>query len=264
MKKILLSFLFILSYHFAFAQAQDAYHPCIPDLPKPQRLVNDFAHILSAQEEINLESKLIDYEKETSNEFTFVSMPNTCEVEPERFTNELGRKWGIGKAKKKNGVLVFVALETRKIFIKPAEGIQGALTDGFCGSVIRKYMVPAFKSGDYAKGINEAFDALMAKSKGEFVNDEPEEPGGSLLFLLIILFFLFLIILFIFRNRKDIYISRRGWKYDSDTWGSFPRSGGGWIGGGGWSGGGGSSGGGGFGGFGGGGGWNGGGAGGSW
>ncbi|MEZ5045473.1 MAG: TPM domain-containing protein [Chitinophagaceae bacterium] len=243
------------------------YHSVIPNVPNPPRLINDLANMLSDFEEESLEKKVLDFEKESSNEISVVTVDTLGGLEVSQFANELGRKWNIGKASKKNGVLLLISKKDRKINISPGYGLSGVLTDVICGRIIRNHITPNFKQGNFYLGIDEAVDALIAGSKGEFTNDEYQsEEAGSLLpivFLLLFMFFFFFLF-YKMRNHRNIYVSRRGYKYDETGWGSLPRSGTGWFTSGGWGdndGGGG----GGFGGFGGGGGgFDGGGASGSW
>ncbi len=260
-----LFFLCVVTLVGFHTDAQTTYHKAIPDLPAIPRLVNDFAEMLSPEEEALLEAKLHNFEKESSNEVTIVTVTDLDGMEVSEFALELGRKWDIGKEKKKNGVLLLASRDDRKINISPGYGLSGVLPDITCGRIIRQYIVPNFKSKDYYQGFDEATSAIIAASKGEFKNDEPKKKKSSgwvtlfkVLFIIIILFLYF----FFRRNSGDLYVSRRGYRYND---GGFP-GGGGFLGGGGWGGSGSSGGGGGgFGGFGGGGGgFDGGGASGSW
>lgn len=252
----LLLFALGLSVQFLFAQG-------IPDLPSKPALVHDFAKLLSTEQVSALETKLFQYEQSSSNEFVIVTIPTIGDYEIADFSNQLGRKWNIGKESKKNGLLIVVAQQERKVNISPGYGLSGVLTDAVCARIIRNHIVPAFKEGNYYLGLDTATSLLIKASEGEFtaepaVNDELSDIATLALFFLI----LGLIILYYYltRNRQSSFISRRGWINKDDDW--TPR--GGWMGGGG-SWGGGSSGGGGFGGFGGGGGgFDGGGASGSW
>lgn len=246
---------------------QTSYHKAIPDLPAHPRLVNDFADMLSEGEEMQLESKLLNYETESSNEITIVTVTDLDGMDVSEFATELGRKWDIGKEKKKNGVIVLASKNDRKINISPGYGLSGVLPDIICGRIIRDEIVPNFKAGNYYQGFDDATNSIIAASKGEFTNDDEQQSNEvSPVFLFIMILFVFgLLFLFFYlrRNSKNIYVSRRGYKYDNDGWGR----GGGWFGGFGGGGGGfgGGNSGGGFGGFGGGGGgFDGGGASGSW
>lgn len=242
--------------------AQTTFHKEIPDLPSTPALVNDFGKMLRADEVLLLENKLLQFEKESSNEVVIVTVESLGGHEISSFAVELGRKWDIGKESKKNGVLILASKTDRKVNISPAYGLSGVLPDVICSRIIREQIVPNFKKGNMYQGFDEAVDKIIGYSKGEFTADE-EPTGSGIPMLVILLFFMLLIFIFFFaiRNKTgSTYVSRRGYKSSDSDWGS----GGGFFGGGSW-GGGGSDSGGGFGGFGGGGGgFDGGGSSGSW
>lgn len=252
-RSLLYCFLFLLPL---VIQAQD-----VPKAPNPPRLVNDLANLMQASDAQQLENKLLAYEQRTSNEIALVTIPSIGDYDVQEYAQALGRKWNIGKAKKRNGVLLLIAVKERKINISPGDGLQGAITDAVCSRIIRNTITPAFRNQAYYSGLDSATAQLMRAAEGEFTADPREEnnglPGAE---IFIIILFIALIAFFAFRSPGPYtYVSGRGWTQG--------RHGGPWDGGGfgGFGGGGGSSSGGGFGGFGGGGGgFDGGGASGSW
>jgi uncharacterized protein len=246
----------------------NGFHTFIPDPPNPPMLVNDFGDMLSPEQEFSLESKLLKYEQTTSNEIVLVTVSTLNDMEVSEYALETGRKWDIGKAKKKNGVLMLASSGDRKIWIAPGSGLSGVLPDIVVGRIVRHYIIPRFKEGNYYGGFDAGIEEIMAAARGEFTSDETIRakpiPVWMGVFLIIMFGILFFVVFYLMSKAKGVYVSRRGYKYDDAGWG-----GGGWFGGGSgggsWGGGNSSSGGGGFGGFGGGGGgFDGGGAGGSW
>lgn len=243
-----------------FAQV-DTYHAVIPDVPSTPALVNDLGDMLTPAEEQLLETKLEKFNTETSNEIAVVTVESLGDLEVSQFANELGRKWDIGKATKRNGVLVLISKNDRKINISPSDKLQGALPDVICSRIIRENIVPNFKNKQYYSALNEATDNIMAATKGEFTNDNTGEgvSGFPVIFIILIFGFIFIAFMYFIRNKNNIYVSRRGYNYNDWTPGA-----GGFFGGG-FGGNNNDSDGGGFGGFGGGGsGFDGGGASGSW
>lgn len=246
------------------------YHDVIPEVPKQAGLVFDYAHMLTPEQTLNIENQLVQFEKQTSNEITLITVDTLGGLDVSEFANEIGRKWNIGKESKKNGLILLASLKDRKVNISPGYGLSGALPDVICNRIIRENIVPHFKSQNYYQGFSEAISRIMDATQGEFVNENAgNDSGTSIPFWVVLLFFigLFFFISYLRRKSKNIYVSRRGYKYDSNTWWNLPSSGGGILNSGGWDFGGGSShsSGGGFGGFGGGGGgFDGGGSSGSW
>jgi uncharacterized protein len=238
----------------------------LPNKPNPPRLVNDFAGILSNNEVTILEQKLVSFNDSSSNQIAIVTVANMGDyVAIEDFAYDLGKKWGVGTAKKDNGILVVVSMAERKSRVEVGSGLEGAVPDLIGAEVLRNVLKPAFKQGLYFDGFNGTIDNLIAASKNEYTADAKsanDNSGGGIVLILIFLFII-MIIWIKLKNAQNnkYYMSRRGGRGWNDPW-----IGGGFIGGGSGGGffdGGGDSGGGGFGGFGGGG-FSGGGASGDW
>jgi uncharacterized protein len=258
--------LFILSFLFlpvAGLLAQD-----VPARPDPPRLVNDLAHVMTADQTAALERKLVDYDDSTSVQIAIVTVPDIGDYSIEDYALKLFRTWGIGNKKSNNGVLVLVDMHSRKIYIQTGLGLEGAIPDVTAKSIIDNEMVPNFKGGgedNFYRGFNLAADALIKAAAGEYKAPEGysqrgrrSRHGGSGNVIGFLVFIFILIIVFISRNRGGggggggVYRGSGILPFMIGTMvgRGFRDSGGGWGGGGGWSGG--DSGGGGFGGFGGG------------
>ena len=192
-------FLFFQGVSFLFSQTK--YHKEIPDLPTTPALVNDFGKMLSPDEVLLLENKLLKFEKESSNEVVIVTVESLGGHEISSFAVELGRKWNIGKESKKNGVLILASKTDRKVNISPAYGLSGVLPDVICSRIIREQIVPNFKKGNMFQGFDEAVDKIIGYSTGEFTADEvPSGSGIPIIFIL--LFFMLLIFIFFIAIRN--------------------------------------------------------------
>ncbi|WP_416438795.1 TPM domain-containing protein [Phnomibacter sp. MR] len=240
----------------------------IPPVPNPQRLVNDLTgKVLQPDQIDHLEKKLVAYDDSTSVQVAVVIVNSLGGYEPVDFATELGRQWKVGNKKTNNGVVLLISVEegNRKVFIAPGYGLEGALPDITCKQIIENEIIPNFKQDNYYRGIDEATDAIIKATKGEYKAPagykKKGKGGGSSAVVFVIIF---IVVIFILSSRGGGggggMASRRGYHDGIPPIFWFPGGGGsGRSGGGGWSGGGG----GGFGGFGGGS-FGGGGAGGSW
>jgi len=247
----------------------------IPKKPSPPRLVNDFANMLTPEQEQALENKLVAYNDSTSSQIAVVTVQSLEGYEDEEYALALGREWGVGGKEFNNGVVVLISRDERKSRIEVGYGLEGAIPDITAKTIIENELLPSFREGNYYRGLDRATDALIRAAAGEYkatAGAKKGEPGIK--GFAIIIFFLIIIFLFAAGRRGGGgrgggMMSRRGYRDFGAGWilgsliESATRGGGGrgWSGCGGWSGGGG--GGGGFGGFGGGG-FGGGGASGSW
>jgi uncharacterized protein len=250
LKILLASVLLFMSF---LAVAQD-----IPARPNPPRLVNDFANVLSTQEEQQLESQLVAYDDSTSNQIAIVLINTLDEYPIEEYATKLFREWGVGNKKNNNGVVILAAIKDRRIRIEVGYGLEGAIPDIIANHIIENDIKPGFRSGDYFEGLSNAAASIIKAAAGEYkapANYRKKKGGGSALPFGFLVFIIIMVVIFGGRNRGGGggYMSRRGsgWLGPLILGDMIGRSSsGGWGGGGGgWSGGGG---GGGFGGFGGG------------
>ncbi len=250
MRFILFSCFFLLN-HAVFAQQK---------LPKYVNYVNDYADVLSKDDEYYLNNELLKpFTDSTSVEIAVVIEKSLNGVDVFDRAMFIARGWKIGDEKLNSGVLVYLAVDDRKYHIVTADKTQGLLTDGVVGEIGRQELVPGLKKGDYFNGIRNTVYALALTVKEDFKGKTREKKKKEEFpyAVIPILFFILFYLIFIRRGGGGGF-SRRGF-YSPPVffWGSG-------FGGGNSHGGFGGGSGGGFGGFGGGGGFNGGGAGGSW
>lgn len=251
-------------------------------LPPPTGYVNDYAGVIDRATKERMETTLTNLDREQQIQFAVVTVDSTKGQDIFDYSLAVARGWGIGsKDTSKPSLLLLVAIADRKYFTQVNRHLEGDLPDGLTGQIQREQLVPAFRAGQYGKGLSDTVNTYISElaAKRGFSTDKIFAPGvtaprrssgrtSTCLTPFIILFIVAIIFLVLFVIRSK---GGRG-----------GGSGGGWLGylllsmlmnsgrssgSSGWSGGGfgGSSGGGGFGGFGGGGGgFGGGGSGGGW
>jgi uncharacterized protein len=257
--KQLLSFIFVFSFLFSAAQT-------IPAKPNPARLVNDFAHAMTADQIQTLEQKLVAYDDSTSVQIAIVTVTTTGDYAIEDYALKILRDWGVGNKKTNNGIVILAAIQDHKVYIATGYGMEGSVPDITAKEIIENDIVPNFKTNDFYGGFNNAADDIIKAAAGEYkapagYNQHGKSVSGRSILGIFIFIFVILILISRGGGGSGGLFSGSGvlpWILASML---SNRGGGGWSGGGG--GGFGGGGGGGFGGFGGGGG-GGGGAGGSW
>jgi uncharacterized protein len=142
--------------------------------PTPQGRVNDFAGVLDAPTRAQLQQVVDDVEQATTAEVAVVTVASLDGMDIERYADGLFRTWGIGKKGVDNGVLVLVCPAERKMRIEVGYGLEGVLPDGLTGAVIRQQFTPAFREGDYARGVLDGVTRLAAIVRANHVLT-PEE-----------------------------------------------------------------------------------------
>jgi uncharacterized protein len=275
-------FLYVIAFGlilFARASAQTTQSP----LPAPTGYVNDYAKVIDAAAEQQLETTLTKLDQQQQIQFAVVTVDSTNGKDIFDYSLAVARGWGIGaKDVKKPSLLLLVAIKDRKYFTHVSRHLEGELPDGLVGQIQREKLVPAFRAGDYGRGITDTIDEYISEvaRKRGFSTDNilghtqtpgpARDSGGLGAFgccpILIIIAVVIIIILLLVRRGGGRGIGGSGggwwtWLAVSSLLNSGRGSSSGWSSGGF---GGSSSGGGGFGGFGGGGDFGGGGSGGSW
>ena len=253
--------------------SSSVFSQSIPERPDPPVLVNDFAGLLDGRERAALEKKLVAFDDSTSTQIAVVIVKDLAGYDKEEYAQLLGEKWGVGQKGKNNGLVILVKTKTAdsrgEVFIKPGYGVEGPVPDLTCAKIVDEEILPAFRAGDYYKGLDKATGTIISLLRGEFTADQYGRKShgqlrhASSMAILVFIFFIIMIINGLGRSNNR-HLSRGGglpfWLLLSMMNSGRGSSGGSW---GGFSGGGGIGGGGGFGGFGGGS-FGGGGAGGSW
>jgi uncharacterized protein len=242
-----------------------------PAFPQLTGRVVDQAGILDPSVRARLDEKLAQLERNTTTQLVVVTLRSLEGYDIADYGYRLGRHWGIGQKGSNNGALLIVVPSERKVRIEVGYGLEGTLTDAVSHLIIQNAMLPRFRAGDFAGGIERGVDDLVQVLSGDAEDfkrraaeqrDRPSGSEGMSTFVFVIIFLFLWYLIFVRAARQQRYAGRRGggwWWIPTGTAGSR----GGWSGGGGWGGG--FSGGGGGGGFSGGGGsFGGGGSSGSW
>ncbi|MBK7382641.1 MAG: TPM domain-containing protein [Flavobacteriales bacterium] len=232
------------------------------------QLLWTYTELLSSADAQRINARLVDFARETSNRILVIIVDTLCGTEASDLAFRIGDSWGIGDQKFDNGIVFLIkpngASSERKVFIATGYGLEGAIPDATAKQIIENEVIPNFKAGAYAEGIDAALTILMGLAKGEFDQKSYGQKKFPWPILLFVVFFL-VVMFFSWRGRVRTYARTN----NVDFWTAMfllsqmnSRRGGGGSFGGGYRGSGGFSGGG-FGGFGGGS-FGGGGAGGSW
>jgi uncharacterized protein len=144
------------------AEAQNTAAPRNTDV-RPSGPVSDRADILPAAEEAVLDARLRDYFRRTGNAIVVASV-TTLEGRPiENVAMDTFNAWGIGDRRTNRGLLVLVAPNERQMRIEVGCGLEKPISYDVAKQIIEQQMVPPFRSGDFAGGIDSGVDALIVR-----------------------------------------------------------------------------------------------------
>jgi len=172
--------LIVLMLCCAIAQAQD-FAP-IPPLDSP---VVDTTGTLDAATKQQLQSQALALQQRKGSQLQVLVIPTTEPEDIAQYAVRAFEQWKLGRKGVDDGVLLIVAKNDRRVRIEVGYGLEGAIPDATSMRVIQEYMVPKFRTGDYAGGITDATAALVKLIDGEplpapMADHRPERgQGGS-------------------------------------------------------------------------------------
>jgi Beta-propeller domains of methanol dehydrogenase type len=142
------------------------------------RVIDQTGTLTSAQADA-LSAKLAAIEKERGTQIVILIVPTARPEDIFSFAQRVASSWKIGRKEVGDGLVIVVAKNDRDVNIQVAATLQGAIPDVVAGRIISEQMAPAFRSGDYAGGLNAAIDRIAALVAGEKLPPPAAQPSGQ-------------------------------------------------------------------------------------
>ena len=198
--------------------------------PKPSAYFNDYAGVVSKEAASRFNEQLAQFERETSDQVVVAVFPKMqSDSDIADYTQRVAQAWGVGQKERRNGVVLFVFIQDRKMFIQVGYGLEGALPDATAFDITERHIKPLFRAGNYEAGLATGIDLICKAIRGEYKGSgktvaERQGGGGAVSgFLPFIIFVIVLIIL------SRLFRKLGGYSYSSRGGGPvFIPSGGGW------------------------------------
>ncbi len=183
----------------------------IPKKPVPNRFVNDYIGLLTADQVKTLEDKLVAFDQKTSIQIVIVILDDLDGEEPSDVATDIGQSWGVGQKELDNGIVFLIVkysqdaiekLSTQKhgdCWIAPGYGLEEYITDYDATSISKSEFVPYAKEEQYYEGMVNTIDyiikdlgevgwqqrvELTAKRKAESAENLRKVGNGFLIFLI--------------------------------------------------------------------------------
>jgi uncharacterized protein len=143
-------------------------------IPKLEARVTDLTGTLTAGEQAELEQKLAAFEARKGAQIAVLVVASTHPEEIEQYSIRVAEAWKLGRAKPDDGVLVLLAKDDHATRIEVGYGLEGALPDAIANRIIDETMIPLFKQGQYAAGLNAGVAQII-----QVVDGEPLPPPDT-------------------------------------------------------------------------------------
>ena len=140
---------------FASASAQE------PKFPAFTGYVVDEAGILSSTTRAQLTQALGDFQRTSHRQVVVATVKSLQGYPIEDYGYRLGRAWGVGDKGKDTGAILLVAPTEKQVRIEVGYGLEGELTDATSKQIIEQIILPAFRGGDFNRGVVTGTTAIL-------------------------------------------------------------------------------------------------------
>ncbi|HJT82785.1 MAG TPA: TPM domain-containing protein, partial [Chthoniobacterales bacterium] len=190
--------------------------------PKPDRYFNDYAQVVSPGAARRFNEQLAQFERETSNQVLVAIFPKMqTDSDIADYTQRVAQKWEVGQRDRRNGAVLFVFTQDRKMFIQVGYGLEGALPDITAFDITEYRIKPRFRANDYEGGIAAGIDSIIKAIQGEYkgtgktVKERAGQTNGSG-FSVLLFFIIFVVALILISGMgKRRGRRRRGYRYST-------------------------------------------------
>lgn len=183
------SFLAFFILASALAYAED------PAKIKLAGFVNDYADVLTPEQELSLTNELKPYYDNGTAEIAIVTVKNLGGYDIESFTYKVS-EGNIGNKELNNGLVILISVEDRKYRFEVGRGLEPYLNDAKVGRIGRNDLVPYFKEGDYYTGLFSAVQDIKAELDGTPGSERKAGISPIVIFWIVLVIIMFVSIFF--------------------------------------------------------------------
>jgi len=145
-------------------------------VPSLQHRVTDLTKTLSDEQQSILENRLAAFEQQKGSQIAVLIVPSTQPEDIAQYSIRVVEQWRLGRKSVDDGVLMLLAKNDRTTRIEVGYGLEGVIPDAIAKRIIAEIMIPRFRQGDFAGGINAGVDRLIGLIQGEPL-PEPRATG---------------------------------------------------------------------------------------
>ena len=170
----------------ALSYAAELFGADLQQIPPLTARVTDTSGTLDTAQKQALESSLATLEQRKGAQLAVLMVPTVKPEEIEQYSIRVVDAWKLGRNKVDDGVLLIIAKNDHRVRIEVGRGLEGAIPDAASARIIREYITPRFRAGDFNGGIVDATDALTKLIDGEPLPpplaEERRAPGAGNIF----------------------------------------------------------------------------------
>ena len=141
--------------------------------------VTDLANTLTPAQVQTLTQQLQALEQRKGSRVAILILPTTQPEDIAQYSIRVTDAWKLSRTDKQaqDGLLLIVAKNDHRVRIEVGRDLEGAIPDAAADRIIREYITPKFRAGDFYGGIEDALSALTKLIDGESL--PPPLTGSS-------------------------------------------------------------------------------------
>ena len=156
----------------------------LQSIPALSARVTDTSGTLDNDQRQALESSLAALEQRKGAQIAVLMVPTTQPEDIAQYSIRVVDAWKLGRKNVDDGALLIVAKNDHRVRIEVGRGLEGAIPDAASARIIREYITPKFRAGDFYGGIVDATDAMAKLVDGEplpppLADDRRPARGGG-------------------------------------------------------------------------------------
>lgn len=151
----------------ALFYAVEVFGADLQPIPPLSARVTDTTGTLDSGQKQTLEASLAALEQRKGAQLAVLMVPTVKPEEIEQYSIRVVDAWKLGRKNVDDGALLIIAKNDHRVRIEVGRGLEGAIPDAAVARIIREYITPKFRAGDFYGGIVDATDALTKLVDGE-------------------------------------------------------------------------------------------------
>ncbi len=197
MKKTIVNILFLLCSMTIWAGSYTAYNVPMVHLQDANRYVCDPDGMLNSDSVAVMDALLAELEQSTGIEVVVVAVDKIEDGDCFNFAFNIGRKYGVGKKKSDNGLVIVLSKEDRCVQFATGYGLEAILPDAISYRIQSQQMNPHFSKGEWSEGMTAGIRYVCGILDGTMEAEYEDEYDLSDWPPILIMFLFILIISFI-------------------------------------------------------------------
>ena len=137
-------------------------------------------YVLSDETEQSIINTSASLAEASGAQIVIVTVPSLEGDSIENYAYELFKDWGIGDAKKNNGVLLILAIDDRKSRIEVGYGLEGALNDAKTGRIQDDFLIGHLQNENYDDAVMGTYLAIAEEVYREYNIDVSQLDDKSI------------------------------------------------------------------------------------